>query len=78
MSERVNPISSSTEGLNPGLCVRVGLARGPVTRGLLHGGLSNCPVCCVQQLAQAIFEWIEAWHNPRRRHGYCLMLSPAD
>jgi putative transposase len=30
------------------------------------------------QLANAIFEWIEAWYNPRRRHsalGYC---SPVD
>ena len=31
-----------------------------------------------QQLAQAIFEWIEAWHNPRRRRRYCQMLSPVD
>jgi putative transposase len=31
-----------------------------------------------QQLAQAIFEWIEAWYNPRRRHSYCKMLSPVD
>ena len=31
-----------------------------------------------QQLAQAIFEWIEAWYNPRRRHSYCQMLSPVD
>jgi putative transposase len=31
-----------------------------------------------QQLALAIFEWIEAWYNPRRRHCYCSMLSPAD
>ena len=30
------------------------------------------------QLAQAIFEWIEAWYNPRRRHSYCQMLSPVD
>lgn len=30
------------------------------------------------QLAAAIFEWIEAWYNPRRRHSYCRMLSPAD
>lgn len=30
------------------------------------------------QLASAIFEWIEAWYNPRRRHSYCRMLSPAD
>jgi putative transposase len=30
------------------------------------------------QLALAIFEWVEAWYNPRRRHSYCGMLSPAD
>jgi putative transposase len=31
-----------------------------------------------EQLARAIFEWIEAWYNPRRRHSYCQMLSPVD
>ncbi len=31
-----------------------------------------------RQLALAVFEWIEAWYNPRRRHSYCSMLSPAD
>ena len=31
-----------------------------------------------QHLALAIFDWIEAWYNPRRRHSYCGMLSPAD
>jgi putative transposase len=31
-----------------------------------------------QQLALAIFDWIEAWYNPRRRHSYCGMLSPTD
>ena len=31
-----------------------------------------------QQLALAIFDWIEAWYNPRRRHSYCSMLSPVD
>jgi putative transposase len=30
------------------------------------------------QLASAIFEWIEAWYNPQRRHNYCAMLSPID
>jgi putative transposase len=30
------------------------------------------------QLANAIFDWIEAWYNPRRRHSYCRMLSPID
>jgi putative transposase len=31
-----------------------------------------------RQLAQAIFGWIEAWYNPRRRHSHCQMLSPVD
>jgi putative transposase len=31
-----------------------------------------------EQLANAMFEWIEAWYNPRRRHSYCDMLSPID
>jgi putative transposase len=31
-----------------------------------------------EQLANAVFEWIEAWYNPRRRHSYCQMHSPAD
>lgn len=30
------------------------------------------------ELAAAIFEWIECWYNPRRRHSYCQMLSPVD
>jgi putative transposase len=30
------------------------------------------------QLALAVFDWIEAWYNPRRRHSYCRMLSPID
>jgi putative transposase len=30
------------------------------------------------QLANAIFDWIEAWYNPRRRHNYTKMLSPID
>lgn len=30
------------------------------------------------QLANAIFDWIEAWYNPRRRHSYTNMLSPID
>ena len=29
-----------------------------------------------QQLGSAIFEWIEAWYNPRRRHTSISMLSP--
>jgi len=31
-----------------------------------------------QQLALAVFEWIEVWYNPKRRHSYCKMLSPVD
>lgn len=30
------------------------------------------------QLAAAIFEWIEGWYNPRRRHTSLTMLSPHD
>ena len=28
------------------------------------------------ELANAIFEWIEAWYNPRRRHSALGYLSP--
>jgi transposase InsO family protein len=31
-----------------------------------------------QQLASAIFEWIEAWYNPRRRHTSLGLLSPHE
>jgi putative transposase len=31
-----------------------------------------------RQLAAAIFDWLECWYNPRRRHSYCEMLSPND
>ena len=30
------------------------------------------------ELANAIFEWIECWYNPRRRHSSIGMLSPID
>lgn len=30
------------------------------------------------QLANAIFEWIECWYNPERRHSRIGMLSPAE
>lgn len=30
------------------------------------------------ELATAIFEWIESWYNPKRRHSSIRMLSPAD
>jgi putative transposase len=29
------------------------------------------------QLANAIFEWIECWYNPKRRHSGIQMHSPA-
>lgn len=31
-----------------------------------------------EQLALAIFEWIEAWYNPRRRHTSIGRVSPAE
>ena len=31
-----------------------------------------------EQLSSAIFEWIEGWYNPRRRHTSLRMLSPAQ
>jgi putative transposase len=31
-----------------------------------------------QELALAIFEWVDCWYNPKRRHSYCGMLSPVD
>jgi putative transposase len=30
------------------------------------------------ELATAIFDWIESWYNPRRRHSSIGMLSPMD
>jgi putative transposase len=30
------------------------------------------------QLASAIFEWIETWYNPRRRHTSLGMLAPHE
>jgi putative transposase len=30
------------------------------------------------ELASAIFEWIECFYNPTRRHSYCGMRSPVD
>jgi putative transposase len=32
----------------------------------------------VDELGGAIFEWIEAWYNPRRRHNSLGMLSPVE
>ncbi len=31
-----------------------------------------------KELANAIFEWMECWYNPKRRHSSLGMLSPAD
>jgi len=31
-----------------------------------------------KQLASAIFEWIEGWYNPRRRHTSIGNRSPVD
>jgi putative transposase len=31
-----------------------------------------------EQLGSAIFEWIEAWYNPRRRHTSLGMLAPVE
>jgi putative transposase len=30
------------------------------------------------ELAAAMFEWIECFYNPTRRHSHCGMLSPVD
>lgn len=30
------------------------------------------------ELASAIFEWIEGWYNPRRRHTSLGMLAPHE
>ncbi|WP_396668255.1 IS3 family transposase [Microbacterium sp. R86528] len=30
------------------------------------------------ELAQAIFEWIEAWYNPKRRHSGIGDVSPLE
>ena len=30
------------------------------------------------ELASAMFEWIEDWYNPRRRHSALGYLSPVD
>lgn len=39
--------------------------------------------CCAtwdspEQLGSAIFEWIEAWYDPRGRHTSLGMLAPAE
>jgi putative transposase len=43
-------------------------------RELLDQSRWNSP----EQLGSAIFEWIEAWYNPRRRHTSLDMLSPIE
>ncbi|MGS2620128.1 transposase, partial [Micromonospora sp. LZ34] len=40
--------------------------------------LDRQPWATRQELANAIFEWIEAWNNPRRRHSSLGNLSPID
>jgi putative transposase len=32
----------------------------------------------MRQLELAVFEWIEAWYNPRHRHSYWSTLSGSD
>ena len=34
--------------------------------------------CTRAELANAIFEWIECWYNPKRRHSRIGMFSPAE
>lgn len=43
-------------------------------RELLDQAIWDSP----EQLGAAIFEWIEAWYNPRRRHTSIGMLSPVE
>jgi putative transposase len=31
-----------------------------------------------EELANAIFEWVECWYNPKRRHSSIGMLSPVE
>jgi transposase InsO family protein len=40
--------------------------------------LDRRPWATRQALANTIFEWIEAWYNPRRRHSALGNLSPID
>jgi putative transposase len=40
--------------------------------------LDRQPWATRQQLANAIFEWIEAWYNPNRRHSALGNLSPIE
>src|SRR3954447_13424116 len=45
-----------------------------IQRELLDHRIWDTP----EELGAAIFEWIEAWYNPRRRHTAIGMLSPVD
>ena len=40
--------------------------------------LDRSPWQTRRELASAIFEWIEAWYNPHRRHTALAFLSPVD
>ncbi|MGR6318949.1 IS3 family transposase [Micromonospora soli] len=40
--------------------------------------LDRQPWATRQELANAIFEWIEAWYTSRRRHSSLGNLSPID
>ena len=40
--------------------------------------LDRRPWATRRELAQAIFEWIEAWYNPTRRHTSIRSLSPVE
>jgi putative transposase len=46
--------------------------------GMQRELLDQHPWTSRDQLATAIFEWIECWYNPRRRHSYNNGLSPID
>ena len=51
---------------------------GPSYTTLLDSTLDTRRWTSQEQLASAIFEWIEAWYNPRRRHTSLGMLSPVE
>jgi transposase InsO family protein len=40
--------------------------------------LDTRPWTTRKELASAIFEWIEAWYNPRRRHSRLGYHSPVE
>jgi putative transposase len=51
--------------------------RGPSVAG---SGLLSCSARWGRSVnaSLAMFDWIETWYNPSRRHSYCAMLSPVD